>query len=83
MSLTISFVNAAVPTSTLHLEASAIDVALHDQLEIQVVVEVGQEVAVAVGEGVVMLAEEDVVLVDRRDCLAQMIGIVPCKWQCD
>lgn len=82
MSLTITSVNAAVPILTSHLEASATDVALHDQLEIQVVVEVGQEVAVAVGEGVVMLAEEDVVLVDHRDCLAQMIGIVPCTWQC-
>lgn len=71
-----------MPILTSHLEASATDVALHDQLEIQVVVEVGQEVAVAVDEGVVMLAEEDVVLVDHRDCLAQMIGIVPCTWQC-
>lgn len=70
-----------MPISTLHLEESATDVAPHDQLEIQVVVEVGQEVAAAVGEGVVMLAVEGVVLVDHRDCLALMIGIAPCEWQ--
>ncbi len=73
------FVDAAVPTSTLHLEGFVIGVAQRVQLEMGVV-EVGWVVDVDGGVGLLMLvARGDVALVDLLAFLAPMTGIVQCK----
>ncbi len=74
------FVDAAVPTSTLHLEGFVIGVAQHVQLEMGVVVEVGWVVDVDGGVGLLMLvARGDVALVDLLAFLVPMTGIVQCE----
>jgi hypothetical protein len=68
------FVDAVVPTSTLHLEGFVIGVVQRVQLEMGVVVDVDRGVSL-----LMLVARGDVALVDLLAFLAPMTGIVQCK----